>query len=298
MTTDYTKPPFTYTQQVALLQSRGLLVNNTNDAIKFLQQVNYYRFSAYCIPFQHPRDNFSQGTTFEKIVELYYLDEELRNAFLAMLSPVEIFLRTRIVYELSHGWGAFAHYDSANFRDDFKHTDWIKSLKEEITRGKETFLEHYKEKYKGFPRLPIWMACEIMSMGSLSLLYGGLLPDLQRRICSVLEIQQFVLMSWMHHITYMRNICAHHNRLWNRELSIKPFIPRKDKRWQRLGLDPARLFTSLALAEWICHKAELPLHRVEAVYETMRKIATMDTRFATMMGVPAGGTIGLCWETK
>jgi abortive infection bacteriophage resistance protein len=296
MTVDYTKPPLTYAQQVALLQSRGLVINNIGEAVKFFQQVNYYRFSAYCIPFQTTRDVFYPGITFEKIAELYRLDEILRNDYLELLSPIEIFLRTRVVYELSHGWGSFAHYNPAIFRNDFDHAGWIASLEEEVNRGKEDFLDHYKTKYNGFPQLPIWMACEIMSLGSLSHLYHGLLPGPQRQICTGLEIRQFVLQNWLHNMTYLRNICAHHSRLWNRELSIRPFIPNKDKRWVDQHLDPARLFTSIATAEWICQKAELPICNVEPVYETMRKIAALDARFAVMMGVPLGKAIGLCWE--
>jgi len=105
MTVDYTKPPLTYAQQVALLQSRGLVINNIGEAVKFFQQVNYYRFSVYCIPFQTTRDVFYPGITFEKIAELYRLDEILRNDYLELLSPIEIFLRTHVVYELSHGLG-------------------------------------------------------------------------------------------------------------------------------------------------------------------------------------------------
>ncbi|MGB6874024.1 MAG: Abi family protein [Dehalococcoidia bacterium] len=298
MTADYTKPPLTYAGQVALLQSRGLAVNSTDDAIQFLQHVNYYRFSAYCIPFQKLRDVFLPNSTFEKIIELYRLDEELRNALLALLSPIEIFLRTRIVYELSHGWGAFAHYDPALFRDKAKHAQWIASLEEEINRGKETFLEHYKTKYNVFPRLPLWMACEIMSMGSLSNLYSNLLPDPQRRICSILEIHHNVFGNWMHVITYLRNTCAHHGRLWNRELAIRPRIPDKDKQWTTLGLDNKHLFASVAVAEWICHKTQLPTCNIEPVHEIMRMIAAIDARFTEMMGVPGGRTIGLCWKTK
>lgn len=298
MTADYSKPPLTYAGQVALLRSRGLAVSSTDDAIQFLQHVNYYRFSAYCIPFQKLRDVFSPNATFEKIIELYRLDEELRNALLALLSPIEIFLRTRIVYELSHGWGAFAHYDPALFRDKAKHAQWIASLEEEINRGKETFLEHYKTKYNAFPRLPLWMACEIMSMGSISNLYSSLLPDPQRRICSILEVHHKVSGNWMHVITYLRNTCAHHGRLWNRELAIRPLIPYKDKQWAALGLDNKHLFASVAVAEWICRKAELPMCNVEPVHETMRKIAALDTRFVGMMGVPAGRKIGMTWEPK
>ena len=295
---DYKKPPLTYAQQLALLQKRGLTVKSVDDAINFLHHVNYYRFSVYGILFQNPRDVFPPSSTFEKIVELYRLDEELRNVLLAMLSPVEVFLRTRVVYELSHQKGAFAHYDPNVFRDQDQHKAWVASLEEEVTRGKETFLEHYRTKYNGFPRLPLWIACETMSLGALSLLYSNLSSSYQSQICSIFGIRANVFANWMHVITYLRNICAHHSRLWNRELSIRPLIPDKDRRWTALSLDNRYLFASVAVMEWICRKAELPMCNVEPVYETMRKIAALDARFALMMGVPDGRKIGLIWETK
>ena len=294
----YTKPPLSYADQVSRLQQRGLTVSSTDDAIKFLQHVNYYRFSAYGIPFQNPRDVFSAGSSFETIVELYRLDEELRNALLALLSPIEVFLRSRMVYELSQGWGAFAHYDPAIFRRDFEHNEWIASLEEEVGRARETFIEHYKAKYTGFPRLPIWMACEIMSLGSLSLLYSGLLPDPQRLICPIFEIHHRVLKSWLHVISYLRNICAHRGRLWNREFAIKPQTPYKDKQWIVLGLDNRYLFSSVAVLEWIHRKTLIPVSTIELIHETMRSISAIDARFAGMMGVPSGQAIGMCLEVQ
>jgi abortive infection bacteriophage resistance protein len=293
----YTKPPLNYADQVSLLQQRGLTVNSVDAAIRFLQHVNYYRFSAYCIPFQKPRDVFLPGSSFEKIVELYRLDEELRNALLALLSPIEVFLRSRMVYELSHDWGAFAHYNPATFRRDFEHNEWIASLEEEVGRARETFIEHYKSKYTGFPRLPIWMACEIMSLRSLSLLYSGLLPDPQRRICSIFEIHHGVLRNWIHVITYLRNICAHHGRLWNREFAIKPQIPHKQQ-WIALGLENRYLFSSVVVTEWICRKTLIPISTIEPIHEIMGLISAIDARFAGMMGVPAGRTIGMCLEVQ
>jgi abortive infection bacteriophage resistance protein len=91
---NYNKVPFTYTQHLDLLKSRGLIISDTVNAQKFLKQVNYYRFTAYCIPFQRPHDVFLPGTIFEAIEGLYRLDEELRLKVLAMLSPIEIFQRT------------------------------------------------------------------------------------------------------------------------------------------------------------------------------------------------------------
>ncbi len=296
MVVDYTKPPLTYEQQVALLQSRGLIVNNVAETIKFLQQVSYYRFSAYCIPFQKPRDVFLPGITFEKIVELYRLDEELRISLMALLSPIEVFLRSRTIYELSRTWGAYAHCNSAIFFNKEKHSKWLTDLEEDTQKSKEKFLEHYKEKYNGFPRLPIWMACEIMSFGCLSDLYGNLSSVAQSQISSIMGVRDNVFKSWFHVITYLRNISAHHGRLWNLELAIRPLIPDKDKQWLALNLNNTHLFPSIVIAEWICHKANLPICAIEPVYETMRKIAALDTRFATMMGVPAGRNIGMCWE--
>jgi len=295
---DYNKAPFTYTQHLDLLKSRGLIINNSDDALKFLKQVNYYRFTAYCIPFQRPHDVFLPGTSFETIVGLYRLDEELRNAFLAMLSPIEIFLRTQIAYELSHVWGSFAQYDPSIFQNELARQVWIVELENDITNAHEIFLEHYKTKYNGFPRLPLWMACEIMSLGRLSKFYRCLTPTAQRKISSVMGVDHNVLKSWIHVITYLRNICAHHGRFWNRALTIKPVLLDKNPEWNAIQFNNKRLFASVALAEWICKKAELPMCNVEPVYEIMRKIAAMDTRFAVMMGVSTGRAIGLCWETK
>jgi abortive infection bacteriophage resistance protein len=290
---DYTKAPITYDEQVALLQSRRLTVTNPSEAVKFLKQVNYYRFSAYCIPFQNPRDVFIPGSSFERIVELYRLDEELRNALMTVLSPVEIFFRTRVVYELSHACGAFAH-----FRSDFNHAEWLASLNEEVLRGRETFLDHYPANYNGFPRLPLWIACEVISVGTFSLLYHGLLPDIQRRISTIMEIHHYTLASWLHSLAYLRNINAYHCRLWNRELAIKPLLPNKDSQWISQGLNNERLFASVAVMEWICRKAQLSVNNVESTYSVMSRISALDSRFAAMMGVPAGKTIGMCWGCR
>ncbi len=293
---DYNKAPFTYEQHLNLLKLRGLIINNTDDALKFLKQVNYYRFTAYCIPFQRPHDVFLPGTTFDTVVGLYRLDEELRNTVLAMLSPIEIFLRTQTAYELSHGWGAFAQYDPSIFQNEPAHQAWIVELEDDIMNAHEIFLEHYKTKYNGFPRLPLWMACEIMSLGRLSTFYKCLTPTAQRKICSIVGVDHNVFKSWIHVITYLRNICAHHGRLWNRILAIRPKLLDKNLQWNAISFNSKRLFASIAMAEWICNKAELPLSNVEPVYETMREIAVLDTRFAGWMGVPAGRKIEMCWE--
>jgi abortive infection bacteriophage resistance protein len=293
---EYKKVPFTYNQHLDLLKSRGLIINNPDSALIFLKQVNYYRFTAYCIPFQKPHDVFLPGTTFETIGNLYRWDEDLRNVVFAMLSPVEIFLRTQTAYELSHKWGVFAHYNLTLFQNEIAGKQWLDELEKTTRDSKEPFLDHYQTKYSGFPRLPIWIACEIMSLGSLSKLYSLLTPDAQREICSIIDVDHKVFRSWLHAITFLRNICAHHGRLWSRNFSISPMIPDKNPDWRAIQFNNKKLFTAVAIIEWICRKAELPMCNVEPVYQTMQHISTMDARFASWMGVPAGRTLGLCWR--
>ena len=61
-------------------------------------------------------------------------------------------------------YGAFGHTDPLNFHPKFDHAEWLKKLDVEATRSKEAFIVHYKNKYKGFPTLPIWMTTEVMSL--------------------------------------------------------------------------------------------------------------------------------------
>ncbi len=99
---------------------------------------------------------------------------------------------------------------------------------------------HYKNKYEGFPRLPIWMLTEVMSFGALSFCYTGLHNDDKKVVAAKFGIHHKRLADWLHQLAYIRNVCAHHSRLWNRELSIRPenvrdslwnppITPRKDR---------------------------------------------------------------------
>lgn len=137
-----------------------------------------------------------------------------------------------------------------------------------------------------------------MSLGCLSQLYSNLASFHQSQICSVFKIHPKVFATWMHVITYLRNTCAHHGRLWNRGMAIRPLIPDKDEQWKNIGLNNEHLFASVVMAEWICDKAQLTECNIELVYEIMRRISGLDARFSAMMGIPIGRTIGMCWGSQ
>jgi len=223
----YNKPPLPCDKQIDLLTSRGLVVSDRGKAERFLSQVNYYRFSAYCLPFEIKRHKFHSSVTFEKIQKLYEFDRRLRFLIDEALEVVEISVRTTVSYYLANKYGAFAHEDEKIFFDKKKHSGWLEKIHEETNRSKETFIEHYKNKYEGFPQMPIWMAVEVMSFGALSQLYHNLLRSDQIAIAKSIGYHSSVLSSWLHTFTYTRNICAHHSRIWNRQLSIAMEVPKK-----------------------------------------------------------------------
>lgn len=234
----YNKPPLTYEQQLTQLESRGMAVRDRPEALRMLSRISYYRLSAYWLPFKKPDDSFVSGASFEQAVALYDYDRRLRLAVLDGIERIEVALRTRLTYHLAHKYGSYAHCEGAHFRPTvvrpdgtvgWRHSEWYADVAKEIGRAKERFVEHFRAKYDGFPRMPIWMASELMSLGSLSQLYKGLQPEDQEAIAETVKVHRRVAGSWFHTFTYVRNVCAHHGRLWNRELSIPPEMPKQDK---------------------------------------------------------------------
>ncbi|MBF0503338.1 MAG: Abi family protein [Candidatus Riflebacteria bacterium] len=265
MTRQFNKPPLTYADQIRQLADRGLVIPDHISAEAFITRVNYYRFSGYCLPFEVSRHVFRQETQFDHIRALHDFDHRLRLVLQEALSWVEVGLKTHVAYILAHRGGAFAHVDLKNFQTSFQHSGWRANVREEVERSRETFVEHFRKTYTEFPDLPIWAEVEIHSFGSFSRMFKGLNMSLQTDIARHLGIAGPVLASWLHTLVYIRNLCAHNARCWNRELAIKPAIPKKDTSWQMTAINQSRmyvifrilmhffsqsLFRSLDLTEW------------------------------------------------
>ena len=235
----YDKPALTFKQQLNQLQNRGLIVDDPKMALSQLKTISYYRLRDYWHPFRI-RDaqgkilnEFEANTTFEDILKLYEFDRKLRLIVLDAIERIEVHARTILTYHLGHKYGAFAHTNAANFHSKFKHQEWITQIEKETYRSKEVFIVDYSKKYSEFPKLPIWMLTEVLSLGSLSQCYKGLLHDDKREISKHFSLPYKCLETWLHALTYIRNICAHHSRLWNRELAIRPQKLR-DKKWSSI----------------------------------------------------------------
>lgn len=247
----FTKPPLTVNQQADLLLARGLGADKA-ELVARLTSVSYYRLCAYWYPFKRPDETFEPGTTLELIWRRYTFDRQFRLLVMDAVERVEITIRSRLAYELTQRFGPFAQRDSRAFPGIpvAEHQRLLDDLRENAQRSREAFVEHFRTTYDEFPDLPLWAAAETMTFGQMLTMYRHCGKHVQRDIAALFRVSGIVLSSWLLTLNYIRNLCAHHSRLWNRVLALKPMIP--DIRHQPLWHAPQavsneRVFVVLTL---------------------------------------------------
>lgn len=223
----FTKPPTTLDEQVERLIQRGMIIKDRDQAKHFLQHLNYYRLSGYWLPFEadHVTHRFKPDTHFDQIIDLYIFDRELRLLVLDAIERIEVSVRTQWAYHLSQHYGSHAHLDSSLFRDQHRYLKTLGTLTGEISRSRETFIKHLIDTYDETTP-PIWAIVEVISFGQLSMFYANLKRRQDRkRIADTYDLDEKVLVSFLHQINTVRNTCAHHSRLWNRNFTLQIIIP-------------------------------------------------------------------------
>lgn len=224
----YTKPALNYASQLLQLKNRGLIVENDKKALHLLENISYYRLSGYWYPMlavPKTSHNFKSGSTFNNAYKLYCFDRELRKLILGELEKIEIAVRTKMIYELSHRHGAFWYRNPSLFTNATEHQTTLTKILIEYKRSDEIFIVDFRRKYND-PMPPSWIMLEIVSFGSLSKLYKNLVGAHDRRIiANYFGLDDKTFESWLHNFVYIRNVCAHHSRLWSRVMRITPRIP-------------------------------------------------------------------------
>ena len=141
--------------------------------------------------------------------------------FLCNIRSLPLLLRIR--YALAFAYGPFGHVNPAAFSHKFDHVKFMEQLNQEEIRCKETFVNHYRSKYTSEPHLPIWIATELLTFGTMSKMFQCLEKGLNYSIAkNDFGVPYKILTSWLHTLTVVRNMCAHHRRVWNRELPVRP----------------------------------------------------------------------------
>lgn len=245
---NFTKTHLSYDEQIALLESRGLIITDKELAKKKLKHISYYRLSAYFLPFQKEKDLFITDTRFEEILRLYYFDKALRKIIFDAIETIEINIRANIVYNLSKETGAFGYMEKNSLNATYsEYINLMQTIQRETNRSKEAFVTHFKKTYHS-DILPIWMVVEIVSFSTLSKFFKALKSE-HETLTKELNIPPKVLKNWLHMINHIRNVCAHHGRLWNKQFAIKALIPKKIPQFKDLKND--KIFILIVILDYM-----------------------------------------------
>ncbi len=237
----------TFDQQIDILEERGLIIDDHNLAKKVLENVNYYRFTAYLLSYKSGDENYKEGTLFQEIYSVYSFDKELRNLLSNILEEIEISFRTYIAYTLGKNYGPCGYKEADNFVNKGIHDTFIEYLKPLIGfNSKKPFIRHHHIKYGG--EIPIWVATEVMSFGTLSKLYSNMKDDdikyIKSKFCN---LPNRLLKGWLESLTHIRNQCAHFGRIYNYNF---PTITIR-KEYKEYKLDNRKIFAYIIAIKYL-----------------------------------------------
>jgi len=255
------KPWKSYQEQLVLLQNRGLLVDNEAAALDYLDRIGYYRLSGYWYPFRELElsqnangritsrrlDQFKDKSHFEDAVKLYVFDKKLRLLALDALERIELAVRVDIAHLLGEKdtyaqenanlfHGGFSKQSIRKGKDKGKtqHAVWLGRYESMLCRARrELFVGHYKSKYG---KLPIWVAIEVWDFGLMSKLYAGMKPDDQLVIANKYGAPDGkAFAGWLRGLNFIRNVSAHHSRLWNINVLERAKLLQDGEHWAALN---------------------------------------------------------------
>lgn len=249
---EYTKPWLSLNEQVDRLVEHGLVVEDTSHAETILGAIGYYRLTGYLYPFRESEEyvdadgltrirvlsDYRPGTTLAQGEATLDFDRRLRILVLEAVERIEIAVRMRIGYVLGRR-AAFAHEDPAHFVEPFtaeiiddgqpspsKHVQWLRRVNKRRASSDELFVAHFRDKYDD--RMPVWALTELLELGQLSVLYRGVNQIDAEEIAAAFGVPTKTLMSgWLASLNYVRNVAAHHARLFNRKLQYAPSRPKR-----------------------------------------------------------------------
>lgn len=224
----FSKPFLTLDEQLVQLKSRGMKFHDEKEAKHYLEHLNYYRLGGYWLLFEsdHETHTFKENVYFEDVLNLYIFDRELRLLILDIIERIEVSIRSKFAHHLAECFGSHAHLMPELFYSSDNYYKTLSKLKSEIDRNKnELFIKHHFDKYnEELP--PIWVCVEVMTLGQISNWYSNLKERKHRQaIAKDYGLDEKILSSFLHHLTTVRNVAAHHSRLWNRKFTIDFVLP-------------------------------------------------------------------------
>ncbi len=221
----------TIEEQLAILESRGLQISDRAAAGDFLHRNNYYRVSGYSLTLRS-HDVFYPSASFQNIVDIYEFDHDLRHILLKYIEVIEVTVKSVYSYEFTKVYGATGHYDSANFTDEATHADIMRKaeIQKDSRLPHEAYLKHFVNELQ--QDIPLWAFVDLLTISNISFLYKISQPAIKLAVANAMGLTKRgdeVLERFMHHMTIIRNLCAHGSRLYNRLFEQKPWLSKRER---------------------------------------------------------------------
>ena len=293
-TKTYTSPA----QLVALLQYRGLLIEDATKTENYLRHIGYYRFSAYLHPLLSiPKEDhiFKKGASFNQALTMYCFDRHLRLLMFNQIEKIEIAVRSAIVNITSRETGnPFWMTDPSCFYDAAQFTKTKQLIDAELAKSREDFIEHFRNTYVE-PYPPAWMLAEILPLGVMTKIYDNIKNNqIRKKIAQEFSLNIPVFKSWMTIITVTRNNCCHHSRVWNRTFALRALSMRHISRpWISATINQQKVFYSLCVIKYFLDIIVAHNDMTAKVVSLLAEYPSIDTN---AMGFPTNWQLEPLWQ--
>lgn len=212
----------TIDEQIEILKSKGLKINDYDYTRDVLLRENYFFISGYRHVFLKSQKDrmFIPGTDFSEIYALFNFDRQMRTIFFKNILIVENNAKSIFSYQLSRKYGIKEknYLNPSNFdRSNDKArqvNDLIKKIKRQIriNGGQHSATVHYLSNY-GY--VPFWVVVKVLSFGLISELFTILKPEDQKEIADVYGIKVNELLEYLPILANFRNLCAHEDIMYD-----------------------------------------------------------------------------------
>ena len=212
----------TIQEQISILESKGLIIDDYLFTEDILIRENYFFISGYRHLFlKSPKDrNFIKGTTFRELYALFNFDRQVRNIVFKNLLIIENNLKSIISYQLSKKYG-FREKDylrPENFTKvpdkQRQLNDTLKKMKRQIrvNGAQHSATSHYLKNY-GY--IPLWVVVKVLSFGIVGELYTVMKREDQEEIANIYDLSIDNLLTYLPILSNYRNLCAHEDILYD-----------------------------------------------------------------------------------
>lgn len=257
------------------LIERGLCVKDDDKVLNALLFIGYFRLRGYCYSFYNMTDDripvpiepktFARGTTFDDVLDLYEFDRKLRLLIIEEIQKVEVGLRTCLSEHMSITYGPHWFMNLAVVSPKFDYAGFYARIKD----AKELYISHYYNKYQSPVLPPSWMITEVLTFGAWSRLYTDLFVSDQKAIAKQFNIKTpEVMSSWFHCLSHVRNLCAHHNRVWNRNFQV--FMPKDTDVLKIHMVKKNTLYSRLCVIKYLSDQVSVSNGLTERLNELIR----------------------------